>query len=123
VKNPRQKNFGFSRFSKKRSQGSRGSELISQDLTRSPPPKGKENQANRKFCPHCGSSVKTDFGFCPKCGKDISLLEKCSKCGILRKTSDDALFCPNCGNLEKVETEPKEPKKRYFATANNGNQI
>jgi hypothetical protein len=115
VKNPRQPKFGTSRGSKKRPQISNSGQGISEISARPPPPKGKENMKNKKFCPHCGLSVKTEFGFCPKCGKDISLLERCSKCGTLRKASDDALFCPNCGNLETGETAPKEPKKRYSA--------
>lgn len=115
VKNPRQTNFGFSKPSKKRPQVSNGTKGISESSARPSPPKDKENQANRKFCPHCGFSVKTEYGFCPKCGKDISLLDRCSKCGMLRKISDDALFCPNCGNLEMAEKALRSPKKRYFA--------
>jgi RNA polymerase subunit RPABC4/transcription elongation factor Spt4 len=123
VKNPRQKDLGNSRFSRERSQDLKDNNGVTMDSVKPPPPKVKGKYSNKKFCPHCGFSVKTDYGFCPKCGKDISLLDRCSKCGMLRKTSDDALFCPNCGNLETAEERPKELKKRYFAKTNNGNQI
>jgi ribosomal protein S27AE len=69
-------------------------------------------KAEKKYCPHCGSSVEMDFGFCPRCGMDVSLLESCSKCGTLRKVSKDTLFCPNCGmQKEKNTTRPPPPKK------------
>jgi uncharacterized Zn finger protein (UPF0148 family) len=60
-----------------------------------------------------------DFGFCPKCGMDISLLESCSKCGVLRRISDDAIFCPNCGNQKTPKVEDSPVKKRFSLNRKN----
>ena len=29
------------------------------------------NQANSKFCPHCGAKMNKDSKFCPSCGKEV----------------------------------------------------
>jgi RNA polymerase subunit RPABC4/transcription elongation factor Spt4 len=89
------------------------------------PPKGESvksettrAKANKKFCPHCGSSVDKDFGFCPKCGMNFSLLRRCSNCGVLSKVSDDSLFCPNCGTQKDSQAASSNPKKRLSLNRN-----
>jgi hypothetical protein len=81
-------------------------------------------KAEKKYCPHCGSSVEMDFGFCPKCGMDVSLLESCSKCGTLRKVSKDMLYCPNCGMQKEINvTRPPPPKKWLSLNKNKAHEF
>jgi RNA polymerase subunit RPABC4/transcription elongation factor Spt4 len=82
-----------------------------------------QSKTNKKFCPHCGSSVENDFGFCPRCGRDISVLERCSNCGVLRKMSTDAMFCPNCGNQEMENMEVNGLKKRFSFNRNSDTEL
>jgi membrane protease subunit (stomatin/prohibitin family) len=49
-------------------------------------------------CPNCGAPQATNAKFCPECGTKIKTSETCSKCGA--KLTAGAKFCPECG--EKV---------------------
>jgi RNA polymerase subunit RPABC4/transcription elongation factor Spt4 len=58
----------------------------------------KKQIIDKNFCPFCKSNIESDFGFCPACGKEVASIVKCKKCGILRNTSSEELYCPNCGS-------------------------
>jgi len=49
----------------------------------------------KKFCPHCGGSMKPEAKFCPDCGKGVAASDACSKCGA--KLKEGAKFCIECG--------------------------
>jgi membrane protease subunit (stomatin/prohibitin family) len=49
-------------------------------------------------CPNCGAPQATNAKFCPECGTKIKTSEQCSQCGA--KLTAGAKFCPECG--EKV---------------------
>ena len=46
-------------------------------------------------CPNCGAPQATNAKFCPECGTKIKTAETCSKCGA--KLTAGAKFCPECG--------------------------
>jgi membrane protease subunit (stomatin/prohibitin family) len=46
-------------------------------------------------CPNCGAPQATNAKFCPECGTKIKTSEQCSKCGA--KLTAGAKFCPECG--------------------------
>ena len=46
-------------------------------------------------CPNCGAPQATNAKFCPECGTKIKTADNCSKCGA--KLTVGAKFCPECG--------------------------
>ena len=58
-----------------------------------------------KYCPKCGSQVRTNTKFCQKCGAKFPEshlnLEYCSYCGSDIPTG--ATKCPKCGKYSNVE--------------------
>jgi membrane protease subunit (stomatin/prohibitin family) len=46
-------------------------------------------------CPNCGAPQATNAKFCPECGTKIKTSEQCSQCGA--KLTAGAKFCPECG--------------------------
>jgi membrane protease subunit (stomatin/prohibitin family) len=46
-------------------------------------------------CPNCGAPQATNAKFCPECGTKIKTAEHCSQCGA--KLTAGAKFCPECG--------------------------
>jgi membrane protease subunit (stomatin/prohibitin family) len=46
-------------------------------------------------CPKCGAPQATNAKFCPECGTKIKTAEHCSQCGA--KLTAGAKFCPECG--------------------------
>jgi membrane protease subunit (stomatin/prohibitin family) len=46
-------------------------------------------------CPKCGAPQATNAKFCPECGTKIKTAEHCSQCGA--KLTAEAKFCPECG--------------------------
>jgi uncharacterized OB-fold protein len=49
-------------------------------------------------CPKCGEPQATHAKFCPACGTQIKTADKCAKCGA--QLTAKAKSCPDCG--EKV---------------------
>ncbi len=46
-------------------------------------------------CPNCGAPQATNAKFCPECGTKIKTSEQCSQCGA--QLTAGAKFCPECG--------------------------
>jgi membrane protease subunit (stomatin/prohibitin family) len=46
-------------------------------------------------CPKCGAPQATNAKFCPECGTKIKTADQCSKCGAALTAG--AKFCPECG--------------------------
>jgi ribosomal protein L40E len=61
---------------------------------------GKEywRETIRATCPKCETPLATNARFCPECGTKLKSDEKCRSCGA--KLSPEAKFCPECG--EKI---------------------
>ncbi|MCC7355679.1 MAG: zinc-ribbon domain-containing protein [Anaerolineae bacterium] len=61
---------------------------------------GKEQwrETIRATCPNCEAPLATNAKFCPECGTKLKTADKCAKCGA--KLTPGAKFCPECG--EKV---------------------
>lgn len=53
-----------------------------------------------RFCPECGSELKTEFKYCPSCGYDLQKLEP-------KQTSEQlkVIECENCGTENPVDTD------------------
>jgi tetratricopeptide (TPR) repeat protein len=53
-----------------------------------------------KFCPDCGSELKTEFKFCPSCGYSLQAFN-------LQQTSEqvEIIECENCGTDNSVDAE------------------
>jgi membrane protease subunit (stomatin/prohibitin family) len=58
---------------------------------------GKENwrETVRATCPKCEAPLAVNAKFCPECGTKLKSAEKCAKCGS--KLTPGAKFCPECG--------------------------
>lgn len=50
----------------------------------------------KKICKKCSASISEEAKFCPRCGNDTSEGVECSKCHV--KQDANAKFCANCGN-------------------------
>lgn len=66
-----------------------------------------------KTCEKCGKILDEGVKFCPSCGTEVKTEEKeelldpiCKKCGTI--LSDDVKFCPNCGTSRKSKKESLE---------------
>lgn len=49
----------------------------------------------RASCPHCEAPLATNAKFCPECGTPLKSPENCGKCGA--KLQPNAKFCAECG--------------------------
>ncbi len=78
-----------------------------------------------KFCPGCGSELKTEFKYCPSCGYDLQKLGsqqtseqlkviECENCGTDNPVSTD--ICTGCGIKLKGEIKDfSKPSTKYFS--------
>lgn len=72
--------------------------MMSEMLKSSSSKQDKQEQANTKFCPECGTKIKATAKFCPECGAKIGGA-RCPKCN--QPVRANAKFCPNCGEKLK----------------------